>query len=136
MVDKDDLRPRFRACPRQQNAAGIVARQPDRLGVYAGTRAAVDQRVGAIGFNSMALTEDHLSAAVAVQVRDRNVAGTMAVKGCAARLVKPLPVPPVDPGAFSLFKRLAAGQHKVIVAVPVHIPYRHRHRPHAIQYQR
>ena len=84
----------------------------------------------------MALTKDHVGAAVAGQVCDRDVAGAMAVNRGTARLVKPLPVPPVDPGAFSLFKGLAAGQHQVIVAVAVDIAHGHRHRPRAMQYQR
>ena len=45
----------------------------------------------------MALTEDHIGAAVAVQVRDRDITGAAAGEARSPRFIKALLAAPVDP---------------------------------------
>ena len=127
VVDEDHVRHGVGAGAGQQYAAGILAGKPDRLGVDAGARGAVDERVGAVGVGGMGLAENDVGAAVPGQVGDGDIASLVAVEGRAAGLVEPVRAAPVDPGTFSLIVEIAAGENQVDVTVAVQVANGHGH---------
>ena len=114
---------------RQEDAAAVVAGEPHRALEGSVARAGVDQGGEGEGVGGVALAQDDIVAAVAIQVAESHVAGAVGLEGGSVRLAEPLGAAPVDPRTLLACGRLPAGEDQIVFAVAVHIARRRRQRP-------